>query len=152
MTAEETGRRLAGVLDGLTGECRERAEELTRELMAFYEEGLTALLRALPEGALARVLDDPAAAGLLVLHELHPESTAARIGRALEGTGAEYRAFDAAAGTLTLRRPPGGCGCGGTREVESALACHAPEVTGVVWESAPAPLLQIGHRPVEASR
>ncbi|QDY75544.1 thioredoxin [Streptomyces qinzhouensis] len=168
MTAESCGLRVQEALDRLTGTgVRDAGEQLVRELLAFHGEGLAALVAAVPPQALAAALDDPAAAGLLVLHDLHPEDTAARIRRALrsaaDGPGAaaagtvEFTGFDPATGALTLRRPPaGGCGCGtdGTARVEGALACHAPEVTSVVWETAPAapPLLQIGTRPPAGRR
>ncbi|GAA2264383.1 NifU family protein [Streptomyces amakusaensis] len=155
MSAEETGLRVQEALDRLTGAgAREAGEDLVRELMAFYGEGLAALVKALEPGALARALDHPAAAGLLVLHDLHPEDVGARIVRALDslpGTPAVLVGHEPESGTLTLRRAGsgGGCGCGGgadEREVENALACHAPEVTSVLWRQDPA-LLQIGSRP-----
>ncbi|MEW1549517.1 thioredoxin [Streptomyces tsukubensis] len=169
MTAETCGLRVQEALDRLTGTgARDAGEQLVRELMALYGEGLAALVAAVPPRALAAALDDPAAAGLLVLHDLHPEDTTARIRRALNPPAdrpgaapdalAEFAGFDPATGALTLRRPPAtGCGCGGsdvTERVEGALACHAPEVTSVVWETVPAapPLLQIGTRPPAAAR
>ncbi|MER5770062.1 thioredoxin [Streptomyces sp. NPDC001985] len=159
MTAEATGARVQEALDRLTGSgAQEAGEELVRELMAFYGEGLAALVDALPPGALAPALDHPAAAGLLVLHELHPEDTGARIARALDSLSPAPPAlvgWEPGSGTLTLRRAPSGGGCGrgtagGEQAVESALACHAPEVTAIVWRQEPA-LLQIGSRPPAAA-
>lgn len=153
MTAEATGVRVQEALDRLTGSgAREAGEELVRELMSFYGEGLTALVDALPERALVPALDHPAAAGLLVLHDLHPEGLDDRIARALAGLPGDppgLVGYETGSGTLTLRRAEsGGCGCGGggEQEIEDVIACHAPEVTAVVWEQAPA-LLQIGSRP-----
>ncbi|MCX4662453.1 thioredoxin [Streptomyces uncialis] len=155
MTAEATGVRVQEALDRLTGSgALEAGEELVRELLSFYGEGLTALVGALPPGALDPALDHPAAAGLLVLHELHPEGVDQRIARALAGLPGDPAAlvgYEPGSGTLTLRRAEsgGGCGCGGgggEQEIEDVIACHAPEVTAVVWERAPA-LLQIGSRP-----
>ncbi|EDY51986.1 conserved hypothetical protein, partial [Streptomyces clavuligerus] len=115
MTAEETGARVQRALDRLTDDtAREAGEELVRALLALHGDGLDRLVRALPQGALGRALDDPAVAGLLTLHDLHPEPVGTRIGRALDATGAgrvERTGFDPATGTLTLRREGRGC-CG----------------------------------------
>ncbi|GLF95406.1 thioredoxin [Streptomyces yaizuensis] len=161
MTPEETGVRVGAALDRLpAGPHREAGEELARALMALYGDGLARLVAAVPPGVLAPALDDPAVAGLLILHDLHPEPLRVRIGRALRLAGAdtvEQAACDEDGGALTLRRAAQGCGSGcgdgDTAGVESALACHAPEVTSVVWERAePAPaLLQIGSRPPAAA-
>ncbi|MFE5857085.1 thioredoxin [Streptomyces sp. NPDC056500] len=151
MTADQTGARVQEALDRLTGSgAQEAGEALVRELMAFYDEGLTALVQAVPARDLAPLLDAPAVAGLLVLHELHPEDVGARIDRALTnlaGSEIEFVDFQPDSGTLTLRRAASGCGCGsGATDVEDTIACHAPEVTEIVWRAAPA-LLQIGTRP-----
>ncbi|MFG3052489.1 hypothetical protein ACGFZP_16235 [Kitasatospora sp. NPDC048239] len=155
-TAEQTGRRVQEALDSLAGRGQSAvAEDLVRELMAFYGEGLARIVALLPEHALSAVLDDPAAAGLLVLHDLHPEPVAARIERALASLPehpVRVLGFDPEDGTLRLARSAsGGCGCAGTEEaareaIEGALACHAPEVTMVELARAPQ-LLQIGTRP-----
>ncbi|MER5637961.1 thioredoxin [Kitasatospora sp. NPDC002227] len=148
MTAEQTGLRIQQALDQLAeGGAQEAGEQLVRELMAMYGDGLARLVRALPAAALERLLDDPAVAGLLVLHELHPEDTATRIRRALASLPepVELTGYDAATGSVRLRRTRGGCGCA-EQDVEAALACHAPEVASVLLEQAPQ-LLQIGSRP-----
>ncbi|MFF9479523.1 hypothetical protein [Streptomyces sp. NPDC014733] len=164
MSAEETARRVEEVLDRLAAhddpEVPAAAEELVRDLMEFYGTGLTRLLTLVstadgtPPPAL---LDDACVAGLLVLHGLHPEDAPARIARALRTAGAPdavVEEFDEATGALRLSQEGGGCG--GTadathRRIEAALACHAPEVTGVDLHQAAAapPLLQIGTRPPE---
>ncbi|MET8699625.1 thioredoxin [Kitasatospora sp. NPDC004723] len=152
MTAEQTGQRVQEALDrleGLDGDGagRQAGEQLARDLMDFYHDGLARIVAALPGPALAALLDDPAVAGLLVLHELHPEDTGARIARALAALPepVELVGFDPATGTVRLRRTRGGCGCS-EEDVEAVLACHAPEVTSTVFERAPQ-LLQIGTRP-----
>ncbi|MFE2106866.1 thioredoxin [Kitasatospora sp. NPDC059463] len=154
MTAEQTGRRVQETLDRLDriggdGAAQQAGEQLVRDLMDFYHDGLARIVGALPAPALAALLDDPAVAALLVLHDLHPEDTTARIHRALAalpGT-VEAAGFDPATGTARLRRTGGGCGCS-EEDIEAQLACHAPEVTTLVFESAPR-LLQIGTRPGE---
>ncbi|MCM2393853.1 thioredoxin [Streptomyces albipurpureus] len=157
MTAEQTGVRVQEALDRLAGSgAREAGEALVRELMAFYDEGLSGMVDALPPSALARVLDHPAAAGLLVLHDLHPEEVGARIDRALTALGQAdigFIGFDPDSGTLTLRRAKAsGCGCGsGEQDIEDTIAAHAPEVATIVWQPVPA-LLQIGSRPPTSAR
>ncbi|GAA2795772.1 thioredoxin [Kitasatospora sp. CM 4170] len=148
MTAEQTGLRIQEALDELAGDGAQAAgEQLVRELMAFYGDGLARLVGALPPRTLAGLLDDPAVAGLLVLHDLHPEDITARIARALAQLPepVEVVAFDTATGSLRVRRSRSGCGCT-EQDIEGALACHAPEVTAVELEQAPQ-LLQIGTRP-----
>ncbi|MEU8487004.1 MULTISPECIES: hypothetical protein [unclassified Streptomyces] len=167
--AEEAGRRVEEIIDHLTSEDSEAAraaEELVRVLMDFYGTGLArmvALLGALEaEGdPFAAMLDDELVTSLLVLHDLHPEDTAARIDRALASVRrrhpVELVSFDDASGTLHLRSAEGsGCGCASTagearQAVEDALACFAPEVTSVDIQQAASsqelPLLQISRPP-----
>ncbi|AXI77247.1 NifU family protein [Peterkaempfera bronchialis] len=172
MSAEATGRRVEEALDRLaeSGDraAADAAEELVRALTAFYGAGLARivdLLSGRPGDPLAALLGDEVAAGLLVLHDLHPEQTAARIARALEAARAdsvEVADFDEATGTLRLAaRDQGGCGCPSTTEatrqrIEAALSCFAPEVASVELRQPGAAerepvLLQIGARPVAAS-
>lgn len=177
--AREAGRRVEEVLDRLAAggdrEACAAAEELVRVLMDFYGAGLARIVEHLaaagPAGAdqaaggpLARLLDDELVAGLLALHDLHPEDVPTRIARALDSVRepVELLGFDPAAGTVRLRTTAGGgggCGCGSggetaRRSVEEALARFAPEVTGVeLEEAAPQPaLLQIGTRPQTPAR
>ncbi|WP_316528737.1 thioredoxin [Kitasatospora brasiliensis] len=154
MTAEQTGLRIQQALDELAGsgaDAERAGEQLVRDIMEFYGQGLARMVPALPPPALERMLDDPAVAGLLLLHDLHPEDLTARIDRALAALPekVEKAGFDPATGTLRLRRTVSGCGCG-EQEVAAALACHAPEVTAVELERAPQ-LLQIGTRPSQTA-
>lgn len=165
-TADATGRRVEEVLDRLaaTGDAAaaRAAEELVRVLMDFYGSGLARVVALLDGGQLAALLDDEAVSALLVLHDLHPEDTLTRVGRALAaaGTGsADIVSYDEESGTLRLRTAGegGGCGCGSTatpprQRIEAALSAYAPEITHVeLEEPEPAPrepvLLQIGTRP-----
>ncbi|MEU6866655.1 hypothetical protein ABZ924_25905 [Streptomyces sp. NPDC046876] len=179
--AREAGRRVEEVLDRLAAggdrEACAAAEELVRVLMDFYGAGLARIVEHLtaadpdPAGAgpagggpLARLLDDELVAGLLALHDLHPEDVRTRIARALDHVRepVELLGFDPATGTVRLRTAAGaggGCGCGSgggaaRRSVEEALARFAPEVTAVeTEEAAPQPaLLQIGTRPQTPAR
>lgn len=163
-SAEAAGRHIDEILTRLTEQsdpaAATAAEELVRSLMEFYGAGLARILELLPPGRPSdALLGDELVAGLLVLHDLHPEDVTARVARALatvrdhELTVAGY---DGARGTLRLRAAPRtGCGCsGGTdaarRAAEDALACFAPEVTTVQVRQDDDPrepvLLQIGTR------
>ncbi|MCP3819778.1 NifU family protein [Streptomyces sp. A3M-1-3] len=172
VNAEQAGRRVEEVLDRLaaTGDqavCA-AAEELVRVLMDFYGAGLARIVSLLDgpasksptDGRLAGLLGDELVAGLLVLHDLHPEDTDTRIARALESVrdlALEVAGFDDTTATLRLRSASGaGCGCPSTgaasqQAVEDALACFAPEVKTVELEPTAAPrepaLLQIGAGP-----
>ncbi|WP_326616272.1 hypothetical protein OG863_03240 [Streptomyces decoyicus] len=172
--AEATGRRVEEVLDRLAQrddrEAGAAAEELVRVLMDFYGAGLARIMHLLGSGTDnggpgSALLRDELVTSLLVLHDLHPEDTAARIGRALDSVRrqhpAEVAEFDADSGTLRLRSGDlGGCGCPSTNQqaqqaVEAAVSCFAPEVTSVRWEAAGArkepALLQIARRPPTAA-
>ncbi|MGW7196655.1 hypothetical protein [Streptomyces chryseus] len=181
VNAEEAGRRVEEVIDRLAatgdGTAGAAAEELVRSLMDFYGAGLARILALLDgraarsaktsgsgDEALARLLGDELVAGLLVLHDLHPEDTPTRIARALATVpehAVEVAGFDDATGALRLRSAGGsGCGCAATagaaqQAVEDALACFAPEVKAVEIQppadtSEPV-LLQIGSAPVAGS-
>jgi Fe-S cluster biogenesis protein NfuA/nitrite reductase/ring-hydroxylating ferredoxin subunit len=84
---EELLTALAAHSDPMVGEA---AEDLARDIVGMYGAGLerivTLLAGAGPAGAatLAELAGDDLVAGLLVLHDLHPEDTAARAARALE--------------------------------------------------------------------
>ncbi|WP_405407433.1 hypothetical protein [Streptomyces decoyicus] len=172
--AEATGRRVEEVLDHLAQrddrEAGAAAEELVRVLMDFYGAGLARIMHLLGSGTddggpCSALLRDELVSSLLVLHDLHPEDTAARIDRALDSVRrqhpAEVAAFDADSGALRLRSGDvGGCGCPSTNQqaqqaVEAAVSCFAPEVTSVQWEAAGAgnepALLQISRRPPTAA-
>ncbi|MFD5426096.1 hypothetical protein [Streptomyces sp. NPDC127084] len=172
VTAEEAGRRVEEILDRLASSGDEQAcaavEELVRVLVDFYGAGLARTVELLGRrpadqgsGAapLTELLGDELVAGLLVLHDLHPEDVPTRIARALHGVrhSVESAGFDETTGVLRLRVTGStGCGCPSTQEVArqaavEALACFAPEVTAVELEPSAASrepaLLQIATRP-----
>lgn len=168
MTVETAGRRVEEVLDRLTAAgdpvAASAAEELVRGLMDFYGAGLARMVALLSKGdgePMGRLLDDEVLTALLVLHELHPEHTMARVTRGLKAAGAastRVLGFDERTGALRLELPSGdGCGCPSTTtatrdRIEAALSCFAPEVLDVeVREHDDGPrepvLLQIGTRP-----
>ncbi|MDI3424041.1 hypothetical protein [Streptomyces luteolus] len=175
--AEQAGRRVEELLEHLSSEggpaAGAAAEELVRVLMEFYGAGLARVVALLgrqeasgPQGGpLAGLLGDELVSSLLVLHDLHPEDTPARIARALHSVRgshpAEVVGFDEHTGVLRVRTEGGsGCGCASTagagkQAIEDALACFAPEVTTVDLEPAASPgetpLLQISRPPTEAA-
>ncbi|MET9898937.1 NifU family protein [Streptomyces sp. NPDC006446] len=181
MAGQETGERIGALLDELAQqagpEARDTADELVRCLVEFYGEGLARavrLLRAAPDGAdpLAVLTADELVSDLLILHDLHPEDTATRVGRALdkvrpylgshagdvEVAGLDMEAADGPTLRLKLR---GSCdGCPSSTQtvrwtIEEAVARIAPEVEHIevegMAEETPGPaLLQIlPHRPDE---
>ncbi|MFI0961689.1 NifU family protein [Streptomyces sp. NPDC021080] len=182
MAGQETGERIGALLDELAQragpEARDVADELVRCLMEFYGEGLARtvrLLRSAPAGAdpLAVLTADELVGDLLILHDLHPEDTATRVGRALDkvrpylGSHAgdvEVAGLDLeTAGGPTLRlRLRGSCdGCPSSTQtvrwtIEEAVARIAPEIAHIEVEGmadgSPEPaLLQIlPHRPDDA--
>ncbi len=91
---QETGQQITELLAALSANADptvgEAAEDLARLLMGMYGAGLqriVALLAgAVPGGdrLLAAMVEDDLVASLLVLHDLHPEDTTARVTRALE--------------------------------------------------------------------
>ncbi|RAG87344.1 hypothetical protein DN069_02165 [Streptacidiphilus pinicola] len=163
---QQTAARVEELLDRLAAQdpaAAATAEELVRALMEFYGAGLAravGLLSGRSGAPLSALLDDEVTAGLLVLHELHPDDLPTRVDRALRASGAgslEIAELDATAGRLTLRQVDDGahgCGCPSTNaalreQVEASLSCFAPELTTVeiaTAERGPS-LLQIGIRP-----
>ncbi|WP_037604231.1 hypothetical protein [Streptacidiphilus rugosus] len=169
---QQTAARVEELLDRLAAQdpaAAATAEELVRALMEFYGAGLAravGLLSGRSGAPLDALLADEVTAGLLVLHDLHPDDLAARVGRALRAADAgalEIAELDAADARLTLRQTADaahGCGCPSTNatlgdRIEASLSCFAPEITTVeiVTEQAPREpaLLQIGRRPAAAS-
>jgi Fe-S cluster biogenesis protein NfuA len=141
---------LLGVLLGGPG--REPAEELVRQLMDLYGEGLARVvdvLRVRDPALVDALAEDGLLSGLLVLHDLHPLDAEARIRRALElmGSDAEFLGVDD--GVARLRLAGGGRGCGSAASgalLETAVRDAAPELTGVELVEAAA-LFQIGMGP-----
>ena len=145
---------------------RVTAEELVRELVGLYGAGLERVMAIVTEagagGVLRGLVEDPLVAGLLVLHDLHPLTTAERVRAALDGVrpylglhegGVEL--LGVADGVVRLRLEGACDGCPSSRitvteSIERAIARVAPEVARVDVEGAvpdAPPLLQIGRRP-----
>lgn len=162
-TGERVERLLGALADAGAGA---RAEELVREVVGLYGAGLERVMAIVTEtgsaGTLRALVDDSLVSGLLVLHDLHPLTTAERVRAALDGVrpylglhegGVELLGLDEDTGGVVVRlRLEGACdGCPSSRvtvteSIERAIARVAPEVTRVDVESAVA-LLHIGRRP-----
>jgi len=144
-----------------------RAEELVGLLVEFYGAGLARILELLDEQAVAPLLADKMVAGLLVLHDLHPQSTEERVLAALErvrpylGSHAgdvEYLGLDPD-GTVRLRLAGSCDGCPSSAltvkmAIEKGIEDVAPEVTKVEVEgvvSEPASPLTAGAVPEGAT-
>ena len=124
-----------------------RAEELVGLLVEFYGAGLARIMELLDEQAVTPLLADKTVAGLLVLHDLHPQSTEERVLAALEkvrpylGSHAgdvEYLGLDDD-GTVRLKLAGSCDGCPSSvltvkMAIEKGIEDVAPEVTKVEVE------------------
>lgn len=183
MAGADPGTRINDLLDRLGREAgpqaRETADELVRSVVEFYGEGLARtvrLLRAAPAGAdpLTVLTADELVGDLLILHDLHPEDTLTRVGRALDKVrpylGSHSGDVDIAGldtetpegATLRLRLRGSCDGCPSSTQtvrwtIEEAVARLAPEIAHIevegVAETEPAepPLLQIQPRPPDGA-
>jgi len=181
--AQAAGERVEALLAGLRAEAGPQvaaaAEELVSCLVQLYGAGLARIVEILGQdegeghqgvqGPGPRLMDrlvaDPLVESLLVLHDLHPLDTSARVRRAVEqvlpqlGSHAgdvEYLGLDDT-GVLRLRLEQRGCSAATVRDlIEKAVAAAAPEAAGVAIELVePGPaLLQITRRPagIQGSR
>ena len=174
--AQAAGERVDTLLAELRSEAGPQvaatAEELVSCLVELYGAGLariTEILGGDEEGPrlLAELVADPLVESLLVVHDLHPLDTSARVRRAVEevlpqlGSHAgdvEYLGLDDT-GVLRLRLEQRGCSAATVRDVISkAVAAAAPEAAGVGIELVEPPaeptLLQITRRPagIQGSR
>jgi Fe-S cluster biogenesis protein NfuA/nitrite reductase/ring-hydroxylating ferredoxin subunit len=147
------------------------ADELVRLLVGLYGDGLARIVEILTdEGApgqaiWARLAEDPLTENLLLLHDLHPLGTDARVQRALDqvrpylGSHAGGVVYLGVTDGVARLRLEGSChGCPSSTvtvrlAIEGAVLDAAPEISEVVVEGMTAPpeptLLQIGTRPTD---
>jgi Fe-S cluster biogenesis protein NfuA/nitrite reductase/ring-hydroxylating ferredoxin subunit len=160
--ARETGARIEQLLAELRSaalpDVADRAEELVALLVALYGAGLQRIVDLLGDepGVLRRLAGDDLVAGLLVLHDLHPDDTETRVRAALDEVrpylgshagGVEYLGIaDGPDGTAVVRlRLSGSCdGCPSSlatvkTAIERAIEEAAPEVGRVDVEGVTAP-------------
>jgi Fe-S cluster biogenesis protein NfuA len=168
LDASGLANRIEELLDSITATggpaVAHSAEELVRVLMRFYGAGLEQVLAvaraAAGDAVVHRLAADPLVAGLLALHDLHPVPVEERLEHALttarrrlgsHGSGITLGEIDAE-GAVHVLVSGGGCGSDTIKDVvATAMGEVAPEVDGVVFDTAPAgpALLQIGLRPPE---
>jgi Fe-S cluster biogenesis protein NfuA/nitrite reductase/ring-hydroxylating ferredoxin subunit len=160
---------LAALRSGKVRDPAPAAEELVGLLVGLYGDGLGQIVSILRDqgeaGAqlLAALADDPLVESLLLLHDLHPLDTDARIQRALDrvrpylGSHAGGVEYLGVAGGVARLRLMGSChGCPSSTvtvelAIRQAVEDAAPEVAEVLVEgmtaAAEPALLQIGRRP-----
>jgi Fe-S cluster biogenesis protein NfuA len=163
--AEQTAERIDQLLAELRARADRRAaeaaEQLTACLVQLYGAGLARIAERLSPDRLADLCADPLVESLLLVHDLHPMDTAARIRRALNKMrpAAEVDVLGVAQDGTARLRLAGGGGCPSSRQavvrqIEAVVMRAAPEVSGVDVAIAPAPppLLQVSMRPGLAVR
>ena len=173
--AQAAGERVESLLAELRSnagpQVAETAEELVSCLVELYGAGLAEILRIVGEDTeagprlMAGLVADPLVESLLLVHDLHPLDTGARVQRAIDqvlpqlgshpGT-VEYRGIDEQGVIHLILERSGGHGCGSTADtvqaaIEKSVTEAAPEAAGVdievVEAAAELPLLQISRRP-----
>jgi len=168
--AQEAGERVETLLAELRSRAGPQvaatAEELVGCLVELYGAGLARIVAILgaDEDAGSRLMDklvaDPLVESLLLVHDLHPFDTSARVRRAVEEVlpqlgahagAVEYLGLDDT-GVLRLRLEQRGCSADTVRDlIWQAVTAAAPEAARVDIELAEAPaelpLLQITRRP-----
>jgi Fe-S cluster biogenesis protein NfuA len=172
MDVRQTGERVEELLGSLRtagGAAAGQAEELVRLLIGLYGDGLAAIVAALAgqgeagASALTALAEDPLVESLLLLHDLHPLDTGARVQRALDRVrpylgshagGVQYLGVTDGVARLRLEGSCHGCPSSTVTvrlAIEGAVLDAAPEVSEVLVEGMSAPpepsLLQIGKRP-----
>jgi Fe-S cluster biogenesis protein NfuA len=165
---EKAGQRVEGLLAELRAQAGPQAaataEELVSCLVELYGAGLARITEIVGESGPAlmdQLVADPLVESLLLVHDLHPLDTSARVRRAVEevlpqlGSHAgnvEYLGLDES-GVLRLRLEQSGCSAETVRDlISKAVTGAAPEAAEVAIEVVQPPaeptLLQITRRPV----
>src|SRR6266516_862154 len=167
--AEAAGERVEALVSELRSQAGPQvaatAEELVGCLVELYGTGLARITEIVGEDEsgpklIDKLVANPLVESLLLVHDLHPLDTSARVRRAVEevlpqlGSHAgnvEYLGLDEA-GVLRLRLEQSGCAADTVRDlIEKAAAGAAPEAAGIDIEVVQPPaeptLLQITRRP-----
>jgi Fe-S cluster biogenesis protein NfuA/nitrite reductase/ring-hydroxylating ferredoxin subunit len=132
------------------------AEELVGLLVRMYGDGLERIIGRLDPEFVRGLAKDSVIAGLLSLHDLHPDDVETRVGQALDKVrpylgshagGVEYLGIDGG-GQVHLRLQGSCDGCPASSAtvkmaIETAILEAAPEITGVAVENVEKDLLQI---------
>jgi Fe-S cluster biogenesis protein NfuA len=144
----EVGSRIERLLAELGADAdpavQRKAEELVRLLVDFYGAALGRVVDLADQALLERLVDDELVASLLIVHDLHPLDTRARVQAALERVrpylgshagGVELRGIDDD-GVVHLELEGTCNGCQSSTltvklSIERAIEEAAPEVTGI---------------------
>ena len=144
----EVGSRIERLLAELGAEAdpsvQRRAEELVRLLVDFYGTALSRVVELADQDLLERLAADELVSSLLIVHDLHPLPTRARVETALERVrpylgshagGVELRGIDEQ-GVVHLALEGTCNGCQSSTQtvklsIERAIEEAAPEVTGI---------------------
>jgi Fe-S cluster biogenesis protein NfuA/nitrite reductase/ring-hydroxylating ferredoxin subunit len=167
---DDVGSRVEALLAQLQRQggqvAADTGEDLVRELVAFYGEGLARIVGILAEDSpetLGALTADRLVESQLILHGLHPLSADERIERALDEVrpylgshagGVDYLGIDDT-GVAHLRLDGSCSGCPSSTvtvklTITDAVLGAAPELVGIEVEgqtASPEKLLQIGRRP-----
>lgn len=155
---EVIAQRIEDLLDRIAladPKASQLAEALVRELVGLYGAGLQRILQQLQATApdsVSRLAEDPLVAGLLVLHDLHPEDVRTRVEAALgrvrpylasHGGGVQLLAVDD--GVVRIRLEGSCDGCSASQltlrhAVEEAVRAAAPEVDHIEADEPTAPM------------
>ena len=149
--ARAAGERVEALLAELRSragaDAAQTAEELVTCLVRLYGAGLATIMQVIgtEDRLVAQLIADPLVESLLLVHDLHPLDSEARIRRALGrlGQGAEFLGIDDD-GMVYVKLASG---CGHTAAaVSDAITEAAPEIAGVDFAPRDPPLLQITRR------
>jgi hypothetical protein len=149
------------------------AEELVTCLVRLYGAGLATIMRLVASSSassssassssaasssdssssdsssddrlVAQLIADPLVESLLLIHDLHPLDTSARVKRALGRLGPGTEFLGVTDDGVVLVKLAGSCGHTAAA-VEQAITDAAPEITGIDFAPRDLPLLQISRR------
>jgi inorganic triphosphatase YgiF len=138
-------QRLQAIADPIA---RTTATDLISSVLQLHSAALERLLEIVGErsdsAAIIAALDaDPLVRSILLLHDLHPQSTSERVREALRGIEGRLKKRETsvelvslAEETLTLRLMGANGGCGAESIVEDAVRNAAPEIRDIKIETA----------------
>jgi Fe-S cluster biogenesis protein NfuA len=150
---EELANKLAKVADP---ELHASAMELVQSVMELHAAAINRMMEVIDgqtqgERIIAEILNDPLVAGVLILHDLHPEDIETRVLRALEkvrpylrshGGDVELIGLEEGVARLRLHGSCGSCPSSSSTlksAVEEAIHEAAPDVVHIVAENVTIP-------------
>ncbi|MFI7635047.1 hypothetical protein [Nonomuraea sp. NPDC049400] len=137
-------------IESLLEQADPAATELVGELLDLYGEGLARVMAVVDEEAAACLAADELVSPLLLLHDLHPLDTRARVETALAGSRADVLAVEE--DLVRLRLQAGGCRSSAAA-MRQAVHDAAPEIERVEIEFADnTPLIPVESLAVRRAR